>query len=128
MRYHIIIFWGILTFFLGGCATTPTEPTPTERQQAAQESLQRLKNSQNRVRTALSQVIQIGMSEEEVVKLIGRPTENNITRTAEGKSEQWVYTGEQMLANQGSQAVNSYHYVLNYIKDFTFFLTLKMGS
>ena len=47
----------------------------------------------NGVKEKLSK-IQLGMKEDDVIAILGNPPENNITRTAASKSEQWVYDAQ----------------------------------
>jgi hypothetical protein len=49
--------------------------------------------------------VKIGMSQTDVIGSLGNPSGNNVSRTAAGKSEQWIYTGQDLvgrvISNQG---------------------------
>ena len=73
--------------------------------------------------------IKIGCSENDVMHLIGPPSDSNITRTATAKSEQLIYTGEQLVRYiQGYDAWSDYStYLTSYVKDFSVSLYFENG-
>jgi hypothetical protein len=83
----------------------------------------------NTARAFLNDNIKIGMSESAVSGLIGQPNENNVTRTATGKSEQWVYSGQQIILNtQGHDSWVHYNVDLGVLlNDFRVYLNFENG-
>jgi hypothetical protein len=79
------------------------------------DSAQIATNVQNRyyghifaVRNQLDK-IKIGMKESEVTSIIGYPSEDNPSRTAAGKSEQWIYNAQILVGRiEGHNAYNDF--------------------
>ena len=86
-----IITTSICVLFLCGCGSI---------QRAADEMQQNSNSANSAFNSELSEV-KIGMTEAQVVGLLGSPSGNDVTRTAAGKSEQWIYTGQQIITNAG---------------------------
>jgi hypothetical protein len=53
--------------------------------------------------------VKIGMTESQIVGLLGNPSGDNVTRTAAGKSEQWIYTGPSLFIHAGYYLSRCYY-------------------
>jgi len=125
MKIKILLFLAGLPLLLAGCIGLSSNSDPD----GLQADQKRDVIIADTARTYLSNNIKIGMSEPEVLRLIGDPNEDNVTRTAAGKSEQWVYSGQQVILNHyGRDAWAQYSSDLNIlINDFHIYLNFDNG-
>jgi len=55
-----------------------------------------------------AQKIKVGMTKQEVISLIGEPSQVNTTRSEEGTKEQWVYATADQVAGLSNKGVYIY--------------------